>query len=263
MSFGVGPVFAFILTNVVLSFKDYSVLTYLDHIREPLELSKQTVNALTVPVGDLTPNPYNTNIVSPENEAKLDAAIKRFGFFKPITVRETESGYQILGGEHRWEAAKRAGLKEVPIFSVGKISDKQAKEIMLADNARYGADDTISLAELLSEIGEPEEIQQYLPWTESDLTQIFASVDIALDDLELADDFDAKDEKASELSSKTPKTHTILRFKVSIPDSERITDLIARIQKTNDFTKADELTNAGDALVHALGLHREVSLEDE
>lgn len=220
--------------------------------------------ALSISPDKLQPNPWNTNIVTPENEAKLDTAIKRFGFFKPITVREHADGhYEILGGEHRWEAAKRLGLKEVPIFSVGKISDKQAKEIMLADNARYGADDSISLAELLSEIGEPEEIQQYLPWTETDLTQIFSSVDIALDELELADDFDAEKEKASEAASKTPKTHTIMRFKVAIPDAERITDMIARVQKTHDFTKADELTNAGDALVQLLGLNREVAFEDE
>lgn len=220
--------------------------------------------ALSLSPTKLQPNPWNTNIVSPENEAKLDAAIKRFGFFKPITVREHEDGhYEILGGEHRWEAAKRLGLKEVPVFSVGKIDDRRAKEIMLADNARYGADDTISLAELLSEIGEPEEIQQYLPWTEADLTQIFSSVDIALDELELADDFDDRAEKLEEKSSKAPKTHTILRFKVAIPDAERITDMVAKIQKSQGFTKEDELTNAGDALVHLLGFHREVDLEDE
>lgn len=219
--------------------------------------------ALSVPPDKLRPNPWNTNIVTPENEAKLDAAIKRFGFFKPITVRETPTGYEILGGEHRWAAAQRAGLKEVPIFSVGKISDKQAKEIMLADNARYGADDTIGLAEILAEIGEPEEIQQYLPWTETDLTQIFSSVDIALDELELSAEFDADDKIIEERAAKTPKTHTILRFKLSIPDAERLTELITKIQKSHDFTKSDELTNAGDALIHLVGLHREVSVDDE
>lgn len=218
--------------------------------------------ALSISPDKLRPNPWNVNIMGPENEAKLDAAVRRMGFFKPITVRETADGYEILGGEHRWESAKRLGFKEVPIFSVGKISDQKAKEIMLADNARYGADDTISLAELLAELGEPEEIQQYLPWTEADLTQIFASVDIALDELELADEFDAKSDKDEDSLAKAPKTHTILRFKVSIPDAERITELIAKVQKTNDFTKADELTNAGDALVHALGLHREVAFEE-
>jgi len=246
-----------------MNLKAQSLLTYLDHIREPVELSKTSFTALTISIEDLHPNPYNVNVMTPENEAKLDAAIRRMGFFKPITVREHEGGYEILGGEHRWEAAKRLGFKEVPIFSVGKVTDKQAKEIMLADNARYGADDTISLAELLSEIGEPEEIQQYLPWTDADLTQIFSSVDIALDKLELADGFDAKAEKLEDQPSKTAKTHTIIRFKVAIPDSERISEMVAKIQKAQGYTTADELTNAGDALVHLLGLHREVDPEDE
>ncbi len=218
--------------------------------------------ALSVPPEKLRPNPWNTNIVTPENEAKLDQAIKRFGFFKPITVRESVDGeFEILGGEHRWEAALRAGLKEVPIFSVGVISDKQAKEIMLADNARYGADDTISLAELLSEIGEPEELQQYLPWNEADISAIFSSVDISLDELELEDEFDGEGKK-EELTPKAAKTHTILRFKVSIPDAEKITEMVTKAQKSLDFTKSDELTNAGDVLVHLLGLHRSIDFDD-
>jgi hypothetical protein len=48
------------------------------------------------------------------------------------------------------------------------------------------------------------------------------------------------------------KTHTIMRFKIAIADSERIAERLAKVQKRQGFTAADDLTNAGDALVHEL-----------
>lgn len=206
--------------------------------------------ALNVEIDLLRPNPFNPNIFSPENEKRLDNALKKFGFFKPIVVRElAKNTYEIIGGEHRWQSAKRLGFKEVPIFNLGVISDEKAKAICIADNARYGADDTIMLARMLEEIGSPEDIQSYLPYSETDLQGLFSSLDIALDDLELDDEFSSEPPEKTE---KTAKTHTIMRFKVSLADAERITAEITRCQKREGFSGADELTNAGDALVHLL-----------
>jgi ParB-like chromosome segregation protein Spo0J len=202
--------------------------------------------------GELTPPPSNPNIMTPENEAKLEASIKRFGFFRPVIVRELEDKLEIVGGEHRWEIARRHGMK-VPIMNLGPISDQEAREILLADNARYGVDDTLSLAEFLKEMGDVavDDLQDFLPYTETDLTEIFSSVDIALDDLDIAESFEKDEEKDAEPPAvKAPKTHTIMRFKVALADAERLTEVIAKTQKHHGYTTADELTNAGDALVH-------------
>lgn len=205
----------------------------------------------------LRPNSFNVNIVSPENEEKLAESMRRLGMFKPIVVRErydhaTDTKYEILGGEHRWLGARALGLTEVPIFNVGAIDDDTAKKISLADNARYGADDTIRLAELLESMDDGASIHELLPFTEADVNAIFTATDIALDELE----YDGYEEKAPDpdepAPEKAPRTHTIMRFKVSLKDAERITELIAKIKKRQDFTASDDLTNAGDALVHQL-----------
>lgn len=205
-----------------------------------------------VEADELTPPPSNPNIMTPENEAKLEASIKRFGFFRPVIVRERGGDLEIVGGEHRWEIARRHGMK-VPIMNLGPISDQEAREILLADNARYGVDDTLSLAEFLKEMGDVavDDLQDFLPYTEHDLTEIFSSVDIALDDLEISAEFEKAEEKEEDPPAvKAPKTHTIMRFKVALTDAERLTELIAKTQKHHGYTTADELTNAGDALVH-------------
>ena len=206
--------------------------------------------ATLLPPESLTPNPWNTNIVSPDNEAKLEESIKRFGMFKPVVVRELADGtLQILGGEHRAGAARRMGIKKVPVINLGRIDDQKAKEISLVDNGRYGADDTLQLAELLEGLGNADELASFMPYSESDLSSIFSSVNIALDELDLHD----LEEQAPSVPKERPiQTHQVVRFKIPVDDASWITDLIEKAMKSQKFTDSDSLTNAGDALVYLL-----------
>jgi hypothetical protein len=213
--------------------------------------------ALEVSPSELRPNSFNVNVMSPENEQKLENSIDRFdGLFKPILVREVEgeSGYEILGGEHRWIVATKKGLATVPIWNLGPISDVQAKEISLADNARYGADDALELANLLKDLDESGDIvKSFLPYTEVDIASIFAASTIALDELEIEEKHEEEPGVAPEPpTARAPKTHTMMRFKVPIEDAEWITELIVKIQSEHGYTAEDQATNAGDALVHLL-----------
>lgn len=209
----------------------------------------------SVPVAQLRPNPWNTNIVPPDNEAKLEQSMRRNGVFRPIIAREIDENgttvLEIIGGEHRWGLAKKIGLAEVPVVNMGPITDLQAKEIGVIDNTRYGADDALSFAELLKSLGDVDELQSFLPYAEEQFKDIFSVSDIALDDLEFAQDDEIVD-APEPAAAKAPKTHSMLRFKVPLQDAERISALIGRTQKQHGLNTADELTNAGDALVHLL-----------
>lgn len=198
----------------------------------------------------LKPNPWNTNVVSPENDLKIEASIKRFGLFKPIIVRELPSGdLEILGGEHRAKAAQRMGIKKVPIMNLGIISDDKAKEIGLVDNGRYGEDDTLQLSELLQSLGDSDDLLSFLPYTDEDMSSIFSSSSIALDELELPDD----DSSIPELpTAPVTPTHQLMRFKVPIADAAKITVLIEKTMKEQGYTMEDSYANAGNALVHLL-----------
>lgn len=198
---------------------------------------------------DLQPNPWNTNVVSPENEAKIDESIRRFGFIKPIIVRQIGSTLEILGGAHRRDAAIRLGLTSVPIFNLGYVDDTKAKEIGLIDNARYGDDDTLGLAQLLSELGTPEDLALFLPYTDADFDSIFSSTTIALDDIDIPDDAGSA---APSPKVPTVQTHQVMRFKVPADDCPDIQAKIEKVMKRQGFSESDALTNAGDALVWLL-----------
>jgi ParB family chromosome partitioning protein len=210
------------------------------------------LNLLNADINNLQPNPWNTNIVSPENEEKIKQSLIRFGMFRPIIVRELkdEPGtLEILGGQHRWMVAKELGYTEVPVINLGPIDDTKAKEIGLVDNGRYGQDDTIALSELLKELGS-EDIELFLPYTDKELENIFAASSYSLDDLDL----DEEDELPSlaDLSSKPAQTHQIMRFKVPVEDAAMVQKKIETVMKAQGFSGDDSMTNAGNALVHIL-----------
>lgn len=204
---------------------------------------------ITASPESLKPNPWNSNVVSPENEKKIEKSIKRLGLFKPVIVRELASGeLEILGGEHRASAAVRLGMKEIPVINLGRIDDKKAKEISLIDNGRYGADDTLQLGLILEDLGNAVELAEFMPYSESDLNDIFSSHSVDLDMLGIDDE--DEDEVPAPTQERPIQTHQIMRFKVPYEDAAVVQAVIESIMKRQGFTAEDSLTNAGHALVH-------------
>lgn len=201
----------------------------------------------------LIPNGFNPNHVDPVNLEKLQNSINKLGFFDPLKVRELPDGsLQIIGGEHRAKVAVVLGMTEVPCVMLGQISEREAREIMLADNARYGQEDHDELMSVLRDIGTPDEIMALLPFEESELANFFAHETGDFDDLDSLDDLDDAPVDLSKALSKPTKTHQILRFKVALEDADKLTDLLFKVQQEQGFTGSDQLTNAGDALLWLL-----------
>jgi hypothetical protein len=197
---------------------------------------------------DLQPNPFNSNVITPENEVKLKESIERLGMFKPILVRTLQDGTkQILGGEHRWRAAVEMGYETVPILDLGGLDDVKAKQISLIDNGRYGVDDNFKLAELLSGVGDIEEFSTFAPFEPDDIKDIFSSKSINIDDLGI-DDLSL--EQPEKPRSDTLQKSVVMRFKVPLEDAGVVEDLINAVKKEQGFTEGDSLQNAGDALVY-------------
>lgn len=92
-------------------------------------------SGVDVDINMIAPNPNQprTNFDKDELE-ELTASIKKDGLLQPILVRKIEDGtYQIIAGERRWQASKRAGLKKVPIRVVDADDDK-VLELALVEN---------------------------------------------------------------------------------------------------------------------------------
>src|SRR5690348_6560448 len=99
-------------------------------------------------LADLTRFPGNSRIHA---DAELRASIKRFGQYKPLTVRKTEDGYVILAGNGTADALASEGYDKADCALL-ECDDHEARLINLADNklSDMATDDKDALAELLS-----------------------------------------------------------------------------------------------------------------
>lgn len=68
---------------------------------------------------------------------ELSDSIKQHGVLSPLWVHEVKNGkeifYEIIAGERRWRAAKKAGLKEVPVI-IMDLTEQEIVEISLIEN---------------------------------------------------------------------------------------------------------------------------------
>ena len=79
-------------------------------------------------------NPYQPRTVfDQEKIEELTHSIKEKGVIQPLLVRKVKGGYQLVAGERRLRAAKKAGLEKVPVV-VKEISKKELLEYSLIEN---------------------------------------------------------------------------------------------------------------------------------
>ena len=71
------------------------------------------------------------------NEDKLEEladSIKQQGVLIPLMVRHNGNMFEIIAGERRWRASKKAGLKEIPVIIRDDLTEEQIFEIQLIEN---------------------------------------------------------------------------------------------------------------------------------
>ena len=65
---------------------------------------------------------------------ELSNSINEKGVITPITIRELDKGYEIIAGERRWRAAKKAKLKSIPAYVLNIDTDAEMMEVALIEN---------------------------------------------------------------------------------------------------------------------------------
>jgi len=85
-------------------------------------------------INEIEPNREQPRKVFNEDALEeLADSIKEYGIIQPILVHKENDYYSIIAGERRWRAAKKAGLKEVPVI-IKEYSKQEIVEISLIEN---------------------------------------------------------------------------------------------------------------------------------
>ena len=68
-----------------------------------------------------------------EKFLELEQSVRENGILQPIIVQKGEFGFELVAGERRWRAARKAGLKKIPAI-IREVTDAQSLEFALIEN---------------------------------------------------------------------------------------------------------------------------------
>ena len=144
-----------------------------------------------MPVDQVIPYARNPRINAHAIE-KVAASIKEFGFRQPIV---TDKEMVIVVGHVRFEAAKRLGLKKVPVHIATELTPEQIKAYRITDN-RVGEESEWDKALLQLEIAELDDATydtELLGFNAEELKEIQSSLDSMEDGFGEDDDDDIEE----------------------------------------------------------------------
>ena len=90
--------------------------------------------AVIAPVTSIAVNPYQPRrSFAPEALEELTESIRQYGIIQPLTVRRQGNGYELIAGERRLQAARKAGLREVAVV-IRDCTDDEMLALALVEN---------------------------------------------------------------------------------------------------------------------------------
>ena len=102
------------------------------HYVEALAASAGMPVGRLVPIELIDPNPHQPRQVMGDL-SELIASITEKGIIEPLVVRQRGDRYQIVAGERRYQAAVRAGLRDLPVV-IRDVDDTEVIELALIEN---------------------------------------------------------------------------------------------------------------------------------
>ena len=115
-------------------FSDENINTFEDIENDIVDNARANNSIVELNLDELRPNPYQPRKKFDEEALnELAASIKEHGVFQPIIVKKTIKGYDIVAGERRFRASKKAGLTTIPAI-IEEFSDEEMMQISLLEN---------------------------------------------------------------------------------------------------------------------------------
>lgn len=99
---------------------------------QPSAEGKDTIQYIDI--NEIKPNENQPRKVFDEEKiGELAASITEHGIIQPLVVRKRKHGYEIVAGERRWRAARKAELKEVPCL-IREFTDEENMLVAIIEN---------------------------------------------------------------------------------------------------------------------------------
>lgn len=125
------------------------------------EKTRTAGQVLLIPNDQIYPNPNQPRRIFDQEElVNLAISIRMNGILQPITVRQTEKGYELVSGERRLRASRLAGLITIPCIVVDVNNMKSAVFALIENLQRQNLnyfEEALAIERLMQEYGISQE----------------------------------------------------------------------------------------------------------
>ena len=197
-------------------------------LEEKIESNEVVDQVKYLKINEIEPNKEQARkIFDEEAIEELSNSIKEYGVIQPIVVAKKENYYEIIAGERRWRASKKAGLETIPVI-VKDDNIQRNKEISLIENIQR---------EDLNPIEKARGIKQLMD--EYDLTQQRVADILGKSRRAIANSVRILylDERVINLALEGKLTEGHCRSLMSITDPEKQYEVAAQINEKGDSVR--------------------------
>ena len=217
-------------------------------------------------LSDIIPNKYQPRKnFDEENLEDLTNSIKERGVIQPIIVRHSKGEtvkYEIIAGERRWLAARKAGLHEIPVV-VTEADDLKSLEFAIVENVQRHDLNPLEEAQgykrLIDEFSyDQEKVSKFIGKSRSYITNTLRLLNLPSDVIKLIEDRKITAGHAKilvGLDNASFLANKIIEKKLSVRQSESFVKIFKKNPKTLKSSKDPNIKNLEQSISDAIGLN--------
>ena len=218
-----------------------------------------------LPVSNIVPNKFQPRKNFDEESLEdLTNSIKERGVIQPIIVRAQDSNnsqYEIIAGERRWLAARKAGLHDIPAV-VTEVNDLKSLEFAIIENVQRHDLNPLEEAQgykrLIDEFSyDQEKVSKFIGKSRSYITNALRLLNLPAEVLKMIED-----KKISSghgkilvgLDNALFVANKIIEKKLSVRQAENFVKIFKKKPNSSNFTKDANLKNLEQSISDKIGL---------
>ena len=220
-------------------------------------------------LSEITPNKFQPRKNFDEESLNdLTNSIRERGVIQPIIVRKSDDKYEIIAGERRWLAARKAGLHEIPVV-VTDADDLKSLEFAIVENVQRHdlnpLEEALGYKRLINEFSyDQEKVSKFIGKSRSYITNTLRLLNLPSDVLKFVEEKKITAghakilvglDNASFIASK------IIEKKLSVRQTENFVKIFKKKSYKKALSKDPNIKHLEESLMDKIGLN--VSIKND
>ena len=222
-----------------------------------------------LPLSEIQPNKFQPRKNFDEESLNdLTNSIRERGVIQPIIVRKSDDKYEIIAGERRWLAARKAGLHEIPVV-VTDADDLKSLEFAIVENVQRHdlnpLEEALGYKRLIDEFSyDQEKVSKFIGKSRSYITNTLRLLNLPSDVLKFVEEKKITAghakilvglDNASFIASK------IIEKKLSVRQTENFVKIFKKKSYKKALSKDPNIKHLEESLIDKIGLN--VSIKND